>query len=534
MITFLDCTLRDGGYYNSWDFSMDLVEEYLEVMQASGVDVVELGFRTLKNEGFQGPHAFTTDDYILSLKIPQELTIGVMVNGSELVGAIPQYDALQRLFPLSAKESPVDLVRIACHVHEFEKALPAVKWLKKRGYQVGFNLMQVSDRTEDEIKLLALQAKTHSMDALYFADSMGALNSEQTTQIIRWFRAEWDGPLGIHTHDNIGLALSNTLRALDDGVTWVDSTVTGMGRGPGNARTEELAIDIAHRRGVTANMVPLMQLLRKHFKPMQAQYGWGTNPYYYLSGKYGIHPTYVQEMINDSRYDEEDIIAVLEHLRTAGGKRFSFDALNSARHFYSGNARGFWRPSEIMEGREVIILGTGPGVSTHQSALEAYIRENKPIVIALNTLMGVSPELINFSIACHPIRLLADATKHVELPHPLITPAAMLPESLRIRLGDKSLLDFGLGVSPKCFEFHETYCITPTSMVIAYALAVAISGHVKQILLAGFDGYAPGDKRNDEMNDLLHTFFKNKSSVDLLSVTPTVYDIHQKSIYGLY
>ena len=85
----------------------------------------------------------------------------------------------------------------------------------------------------------------------------------------------------------------------------MDSTATVMGRGPGNARTEELAIEIAQRRGTAANMVPLMQLLREHFKPMQAQYSWGTNPYYYLAGKYGIHPTYIQEMLNDSRYREE-------------------------------------------------------------------------------------------------------------------------------------------------------------------------------------------------------------------------------------
>lgn len=303
---FLDCTFRDGGYYNAWDFPPELIHQYLDAMQAAGVDVVELGFRTLKNQGFQGPCAFTTDEIIRSLTIPAGLTIGVMVNGNELVGEVPQQEALERLFPNAAADSPVDLVRIACHVHEFEKALPAVTWLKERGYQVGFNLMQVADRTEEEVKALARQAKAYPMDALYFADSMGSMNPDQAAQIIQWFRSEWEGPMGIHTHDNLGLALSNTLRALDEGVTWVDSTVTGMGRGPGNARTEELAIEIAERRGKSVNMVPLMVLLREHFTPMQAHYGWGTNPYYYLAGKYGIHPTYIQEMLSDSRYSRTE------------------------------------------------------------------------------------------------------------------------------------------------------------------------------------------------------------------------------------
>ena len=168
------------------------------------MDVVELGFRTLKNQGFQGPCAFTTDEFIRSLTIPDGLTVGVMVNGNELVGEVPQQEALERLFPNAAAESPVELVRIACHVHEFEKALPAVTWLKERGYQVGFNLMQVADRTEEEVKALARLAKAYPMDALYFADSMGSMSPDQAAQIIQWFRSEWQGPMGIHTHDNLG------------------------------------------------------------------------------------------------------------------------------------------------------------------------------------------------------------------------------------------------------------------------------------------------------------------------------------------
>jgi len=533
MITFLDCTLRDGGYYNAWDFSPELIEQYLAAMQASGVDVVELGFRTLKNEGFHGPCSFTTDDFIRSLKIPKGLTIGVMVNGSELVGEVPQDEALRHLFPHAAKDSPVDLVRIACHVHEFEKALPAVTWLKERGYQVGFNLMQVADRTEDEVKALARLAKAYPMDALYFADSMGSMNPDQAAEIIRWIRAEWDGPMGIHTHDNMRLALSNTLRALDEGVTWVDSTVTGMGRGPGNARTEELAIEIAQRRGTNANMVPLMQLLREHFKPMQAQYGWGTNPYYYLAGKYGIHPTYIQEMLNDSRYDEEDILAVIEHLRVEGGKKFSLNTLDAARHFYRGEPTGKWSPREMFSGREVLLLGTGPGVAKHRAAIERYIRIKQPLVLALNTQTGIDADLIDLRVACHPVRLLADCHTHTQLPQPLITPFSMLPDDVQSALGAKEVLDFGLNVEADRFAFEDYYCTLPTSLVVAYALAIATSGQAKQIHMAGFDGYGADDPRRREMNQLLENYQATESALPIKAVTSTRYRLNSESVYGL-
>lgn len=530
---FLDCTLRDGGYYNAWDFPIEVVHRYLEAMQAAQVDAVELGLRSLQNKGFKGACAYTTDSFIQSLPLPQGVNVGVMVNAAELVKDVPLEEVLGQLFPKVAADSPVDLVRIASHVHEFEEALPAVTWLKERGYMVGFNLMQVADCSEEVVKSLAKSASRYPLDALYFADSMGSMSPDQAARIIGWLKSEWSGALGIHTHDNLGLALSNTLRAIDEGVTWVDSTVTGMGRGPGNARTEELAIELAELRKRPANMVPLMALLREYFKPLQAEYGWGTNPYYYLSGKYGIHPTYIQEMLSDSRYDEEDLLAVIEHLRVEGGKKFSLNTLDAARHFYHGKPAGTWSPKSHFEGRDILVLGTGPGVARHRRALEQYIWDNKPVVLALNTQTALDAELIDLRVACHPVRLLADCETHTQLPQPLITPYSMLPKDVQESLSGKEVLDYGLNVQTDTFEFSEFHCTAPTSLVMAYAFSAAASGNAARILLAGFDGYPGEDPRNQEMNAVVKQYQATPESAPLVAITGSRYDVDGLSIYGL-
>lgn len=530
--SLLDCTLRDGGYYNNWDFSTDLIQQYLEAMVAAGVDIVELGLRSLKNSDFKGACAFTTDNYIRSLNVPASLKVGIMINASELLADLPLADALAKLMPNDAAQSPVQLVRIACHVHEFKQALPAAHWLKERGFMVGFNLMQVADRSESEIKALAKAATAYPLDALYFADSMGSMKPAQAAQIIGWLRSEWQSALGIHTHDNLGLALSNTLRAIEEGVTWVDATVTGMGRGPGNARTEELAIEMAELRGSALNMVPLMTLIRSHFRPMQQQYGWGTNPYYYLAGKYGIHPTYIQEMLNDSRYSEEDVLAVIEHLKVEGGKKYNATTLDAARHFYQGEPQGTWCPVDVFKGHEVLLLGTGPGVANHRSAIEAYIRKHQPVVVALNTQTSIDSELIHYRVACHPVRLLADCEVHTQLPQPLITPFSMLPADVKKSLAGKSVLDYGLKVVLSGFNTFDNWCETPTSLVTAYALAVLTAGKSNSVLMAGFDGYGEDDLRNVEMNSLLGNYQDCSGALKLTSVTPTRYQIPVKSIYG--
>lgn len=528
----LDCTFRDGGYYNAWDFTQTLIADYLSAMKAAQVDVVELGFRFLGNDGFKGACAYTTDDFLRCFAIPDGLDVSVMVNGADLCTSLGCQPALERLFPEPAAESPVNIVRVACHFRELPQALPAAGWLHERGYRVGFNLMQIADRSEAEVSDLTRMARDWPIEVMYFADSMGSMTPDDTARVTNWLRSGWDGPLGIHTHDNMGLALSNTLRAQKEGASWLDATVTGMGRGPGNARTEELVIEAEALRDRKANLVPLMTLIRKHFGPMKIKYGWGTSPYYYLAGKYGIHPTYIQEMQGDTRYDEEDILAVIDHLRAEGGKKFSLNTLDGARQFYHGAPRGSWNPSDLMQDREVLILGTGPGVAAHRLALESYIRRSKPLVLALNTQSAVAPDLIDLRIACHPVRLLADAEAHAALPQPLITPASMLPAGLRTELGDKPLLDFGLGIASGKFAFHDTHCIAPTPLVLAYALAVATSGRASRILMAGFDGYPDGDPRNDETAAVLDTYRAHAEQDRLLSITPTRHRIHSASVHA--
>ena len=533
-IKHVDCTLRDGGYYNNWDFSKELTEDYLYAMNAIAVDFVELGFRSFDiKSGFKGAFAYTTDNLIRSLKIPEGLKIGVMVNASEVVTHdLGPVEASKLLFS-PKQDSPVTLIRFACHLHEFEETLKACSWLKSVGYIVGMNLMQSVDRTSDELDNIAKLASQHSIDVLYFADSLGSMYPEHCVQMIKILRQSWKSELGIHTHDNMGKGLINTMIALDEGVTWIDSTVTGMGRGAGNAQTELLAIELEKNQDKSISLVPLLSLIDNYFTPLKQKYAWGMNSYYYLAGKHGIHPSYIQEMLSDSRYKPDDILAVIAYLREKGGNKFQIGILNDARQFFQGEPRGGWEPADLFKGREILILGAGPSVLKHRSALENYIGQAKPLVLALNTQSQIKSELIDYRVACHPIRLLADCETHCNLAQPLITPLSMLPEDIQHALGSKEVLDFGLGIASREFIFHDVFCHIPAPLVIAYALAVATSGQGKRILLAGFDGYGADDPRTTEMENLLSLYNASHGSIELISITPTRYGVPTHSVYAM-
>jgi len=537
-IKLLDCTLRDGGYYNNWDFSSDLIKDYLEAMVSIQADYVEIGFRFTKNNDFKGGCAFSTDSYIESLNIPKALTnkIGVMVNGSDILSlgnsTKDVHKILNELFE-PKNQSPVSLVRIACHLHEFKHCLPAATWLKKKGYKVGFNLMQINNKNEEKIVELLKLANTHPIDVLYFADSIGGLNTQQITAIVNTFKNNWCGAIGIHAHDSMGNAVNNSMQAVNDGVSWVDCTVTGMGRGPGNAQTEYLSIELDSYRKLNTSKTKLLKLIRNHFKPLKEQYDWGINPYYYLAGKHNIHPTYIQKMITDTRYNEEDIVSVIDYLKEQGGGKFNPDVLETARNFHSDKTKGTWKPEKTIKNNSVLIIGAGPGTVRHRAVIESYIKKHNPFVIALNTQKSISEVLINARAACHPVRVLADCNEYLNLSQPLITPASILPNDIKQKVKQGKLLDFGIAIDVNGFTFNASNCTVPNLLVLSYVLAIATSGKAKQILLAGFDGYGADDPRHKEVDNVFNLYQKTKDSVDFFSITETRYEIPIQSIYGM-
>ena len=144
------------------------------------------------------------------------------------------------------------------------------------------------------------------------------------------------------------------------------------------------AINLLNESGLEYAITLLDQALdyRRHLKN---KYKWGTNPFYYLAGKYSIHPTFIQIMINDSRYSEVEILKVIDYLKENERKKFSFSILQDAKNFQNSKKPGKWKPRSVFENKEVLILGTGPGVDKYKKALIKFVEKYDPIVIAFNS-----------------------------------------------------------------------------------------------------------------------------------------------------
>ena len=523
-LNILDCTLRDGGYYNNWYFKKDLINEYLRVMDIIKVDYVEIGFRFLDKVKTKGPTAYSEERFLKSLKIPKGLKIGVMVNASDFINNKNIIDLAKKNFK-SKKNSIISLVRIACHHFEIKEITPLVNWLKKSGYKVGVNIMQIPELSIREIKNTVLQVSKTKADVLYFADSLGSLDSTKTNKIIKLIKLYWKKNTGIHTHDNMGRALENSLEAINNNVKWIDCTVTGMGRGPGNTKTEYLILELKRKNEKSANYVQLLNLIKNYFEPLKDKYKWGSNPFYYFAGLNSIHPSFVQEMLSEESFQPEDIHSNLNYLNSVGGKKFSKELITLGKNFYKKINKGSWSPLKLLKKKDVLIIGPGQSTLQYKDKLIRFILKNKPIVFVLNAIKPVPEKYIDARIVCHTLRLLSDIDKYKKFNTNLITPYSSFSKNVKSRIKFKNVLDFGLQVKNYKFKFEENFVILPNSLAITYALGICTSGDSKRIFLIGLDGYTQNNPKKFAMDELFQNYKLENKAKKIFSLTPTNYKI---------
>ncbi|MGI9832794.1 aldolase catalytic domain-containing protein [Vibrio vulnificus] len=531
----LDCTLRDGGYYNNWDFDPVVVTQYLNSVANAKIDYVELGLRNFAKPGFLGAFAYTTEDFINSITLPLGPTYGVMIDAKTILeSGMSIEESIDALF-VPADQSKIDLVRVAAHFNEVEISAPIVAHLKKLGYIVGFNLMQAGGKADETIADKARQATSWGgLDVLYFADSLGNMDGREVQRIVKAIRTHWAGPLGIHTHNNMGKGLDNTLAAMDAGVSWLDTTITGMGRGAGNTQTESL-LAYLDKTGSKYKPKPIYELVIRYFEAMQKEYGWGSNLLYFLGAQNDVHPTYIQNLLSSTHYGTDEIIGAIDYLsKLEGTTSYNGTVLDTALSFSNSKAEvtGSDDVQGLFDGKDVLIIANAPNTEKYAAAIEMYIKKIQPVVVSINTAEHINPELIDYYVISHNSKFLSESKLYKGLDKPIILPKCRFTTAELSELKGVNLIDYGLEIVKETFATHGTYTTTPYDITTAYILGALLESKVNTISVVGFDGYAQDDVRQQEMVNILNLYHAHEKSLEITSLTPTSYPIAKGSIYA--
>jgi 4-hydroxy 2-oxovalerate aldolase len=532
LIKILDCTFRDGGYYNLWDFDSSLVRRYLHAVTCANINTIELGFRNFPQDKFLGAFAYTTDAYVDSLDIDKNISVGVMINASKIFNSSFSIDDAINILFQSKQKSRVDLVRIAASINDIDQCYQIARSLTKLGYKVGLNLMQPNDVPSEEISRIAgVVQKWKTIDVLYFADSLGGMNATNVVRIILALKTHWTGELGFHAHNNKGLAASNTMVALENGATWVDCTILGMGRGAGNAQTENLLLALQEKYQLGFDMDVLFDLVLSDFIPLQKKYHWGEGLLYNLAAINNIHPTYIQEMLVEGRYSNKEILKAIDFMAPLNTKHYDKDLLLHAQ----GNTKnkGSWNAKDWCLGKEVLILGSGKSLNIYQDAIIQYIELHQPVVISINIKSSFPERFIDVYTSSNESKMLIEYDLYTQTEKPVVIPKLLLEKVLNKLVANiKILKDYGLNIKENTFISNEKECTLPYELSIGYALSLAKIGKSREISLVGFDGYEVGDSRQDKTNELF-ALFRSQSTQTLTALTPSTYlKILQSSIYA--
>jgi 4-hydroxy 2-oxovalerate aldolase len=286
-IKVLDATIRDGGLINNHKFEDEFVRDTYQTCLDAGVDYMEIGYKCSKDifspDQF-GPWKFCDEADIRRVIGDNDSPLKISV----MADAGGKCDYKKDILP--REESVIDMIRVACYVHQISDAVDMIHDAHEKGYEVTCNIMAVSTAQDAEIDQALQEAAKTPIKAVCVVDSFGSLYSEQIAMLVKRYKAAMEGTniqISVHAHNNQQLAFANTIEAIIQGANYIDATMGGMGRGAGNCPMELL---MGFLRNPKFRIRPVWALLQKWMPILQQQMEWGPYAPYIISGQLNQHP----------------------------------------------------------------------------------------------------------------------------------------------------------------------------------------------------------------------------------------------------
>mgnify|MGYP002671624231 FL=1 len=316
MIKLLDCTLRDGGYINDWNFGKNVIEDTIHQLEKAKVDIIELGF--LKDEPYNEDRSIFNNIDQISKFIPKKkvgISYAAMV---EVVNPIP----LSKI--KNCSDETIDIVRVIVWknmkdkngnvVDALEEGFNYCKGIVEKGYKLCVQPARIDQYSDDEFLDMINKFKILNPMAVYVVDSWGTLNAENIVHYVQL--ADKILPkeisIGYHGHNNLMQAFgvaSVFVNSCSERELIVDASVFGIGRGAGNLNIELFAKYLNEYKDKEYNLAPILYLYEKYVKSIFNERKWGYSIPYFLSAYYKCNPSYGEyygliKMIPDSVIDE--------------------------------------------------------------------------------------------------------------------------------------------------------------------------------------------------------------------------------------
>lgn len=388
-IELLDCTLRDGAYIVDSRFGSPAIKGIIKKMQDANVDIIECGW--LKN----GLHTEGSSFY----HVPDDLKPYLIEKNTRSTYTVmidwDRYD-LDLLPPCDGET--VDAIRVVFPHGRYKEGIAVGNAVKEKGYQVFYQAANTLAYSDEELRGLAEEINRIHPSGLSVVDTFGAMYEEDLERITDILDKNLDEgiKLGFHSHNNQQLSFALTIHFVkmfqdrERGII-VDASLNGMGRGAGNTPTE-LIVNYLNRNGCSYEMDSIMAAIDIYMEYFKENYEWGYSTPYFIAGMYCCHVNNIAYLLQNHRTSAKDMRSIIESLQPEDRRKYDYDLLEEKYIENQNKAVDDEEAVDDLKGafrdRTILLIAPGKSAVEKRGEILEFIRENKPVVIAVNALLG--------------------------------------------------------------------------------------------------------------------------------------------------
>lgn len=306
MVKIIDCTIREGGHLNGWNFDNNcVIDSYLASMK-SGTDYFEIGYRCDNLKPEWGNYAKCEDNFLFNLfKDIKNPKLSVMIDAGKC--------SSDKFIECRKENTLITLVRVATYPDKLDIALKLTEDIKNKGYKVILNLMAISEFKDTEFDKIKAWKNKGILETICFADSFGSFLPNDVKEYYIKLKNLGFKNISFHAHNNLQLAFANSIEGIKNNFYSLDASIYGMGRGAGILPLEIL-IGYLSKNNENYNPISIIKIIEKYYIDFQKNTPWGYNILALTGGLKNIHPYYVRELFLNKNmtvkeiYEKADLI----------------------------------------------------------------------------------------------------------------------------------------------------------------------------------------------------------------------------------
>lgn len=494
-LKLLDCTLRDGGYVNDWNFGHNNLVSIFERLVDANVDIIEIGFlddrRTFDINRSIMPDTDCVEKIYGGLERKQAMVVGMIDYGT---------CKLENIKP--CKDSFLDGIRVIFKKHLREEAMAYCAELKKLGYKVFAQLVSVTSYEDDEMMDLIRLANEVKPYAVSMVDTYGLMhqnNLKHYFELLNEYLLPEIG-IGYHAHNNFQMGYANCIEMLSQKVErmmLVDGSIYGMGKSAGNAPIELIAMHMNQRYGKNYHISQMLEAIDVNIMNFYTPATWGYNMFFYLAASNDCHPNYVSYLMDKRTLSVKSINEILGKLE--GEKQLLYDKEYIERLYKEyqtievDDTEDIKALSGIFQGLSVLLIGPGMNIYRQADKVKKCVEEKNPLIVSVNFIAKeFGTDYVFLSNSKRYVQLATALSKR-DLDFKVIATSNVTKTS--------GNFDYTLKYSSLLDEQAE---IIDNSFIMLLKVMKCLG--VEKLYLAGFDGYIGDTKQNYINPDMEYNF----------------------------